>query len=114
MIDYKPTLITELSALGLPVLNENTMASNDTYPVITYNLSTDVARDTGDTLGYSDIYYNIKVWGKRIAEIESIAVQIDNKMRTLGFRRIATAELWFNGICQKELRYRGLGRERFE
>lgn len=114
MINYKPTLITELSALGYPVLLEDAMANNNTYPVITYFLSSDAARATGDTLGYSDIYYNIKVWGKRSSEIEPIAVSIDSKMRSLGFRRIATTELWFNGVCQKELRYQGLGRERFE
>lgn len=114
MIDYKPTLINNLLVLGYPVLLEDTMASNTTYPVITYNLSNDITRVNGDTLGYSDIYYNLKVWGKRVSEIEPIAKDIDDLMRANGFRRIATTELWFNGICQKELRYQGLGRERFE
>lgn len=114
MINYKPTLYEQLSTIGdYPVLLETAMASGTTYPCITYFLSNDMVRAQGDTLGYSDVYYNIKVWGHRVSEIEPIAVDIDNLMRGLGFTRIGVTELWVNGICQKELRYRGLGKEDF-
>ena len=116
MINYKPTLVEKLNELfdgAYPVVAENFLTEDITFPCISYYLSNDVVRANGDTLGYSDVYYNIKVWGYAIADMEPIAIEIDTMMRNLGFRRIATTELWLNGLVQKELRYQGLGKEDF-
>lgn len=116
MLDYKPTLVGKLNELfesKYPVVAENFLTASIGLPAISYNLSTDAVRANGDDFGYSDVYYNIKVWGRAISEMEEIATKIDTMMRTLGFRRIATVELWNNGLGQKELRYQGLGFENF-
>ena len=116
MINYKPTLVEKLNELfesEYPVVAENFLTASIGLPAISYNLSTDAVRANGDDFGYSDVYYNIKVWGRAISEMEEIATKIDTMMRTLGFRRIATVELWNNGLGQKELRYQGLGFENF-
>lgn len=116
MLDYKPTLVEKLNELfegEYPVVAENFLTASIGLPAISYNLSTDAVRANGDDFGYSDIYYNIKVWGKEISTMEEIAAQIDTMMRTLGFRRIAVVELWYDGLGQKELRYQGMGFENF-
>lgn len=113
MLNYKPTLLENLNELGYPVLAETALASWNTFPCITYNLNNDLVRANGNTFGYSDVYYNIKVWGHKMSEMEPIALEVDDLMRELGFKRISVNELWFEGLGQKELRYQGLGRERF-
>lgn len=121
MIDYKPTLVNELNTLlgntaqetKVPVVAENFATKDITFPCVSYNLSNDLVRANGDEFGYSDMYFNIKVWGYSMADMEPIASKIDTKMRTLGFTRIATTELWYQGLGQKELRYQGLAREIF-
>lgn len=116
MINYKPTLVAKLNELfnnAYPVVAEDFLTASTGLPAISYNLSNDLVRANGDDFGYSDVYYNIKVWGREIKAMEEIAVQIDTMMRNLGFRRIATVELWFDGLGQKELRYQGLAREIF-
>lgn len=116
MINYKPLLVQNLLELfhnKIPVVAENFETTDVTFPCISYNLSNDVVRANGDDFGYSDVYYNIKVWGFAIADMEPIAQKIDEMMRSNGFTRIATNELWNRGLGQKSLRYQGLGRELF-
>jgi hypothetical protein len=48
----------------------------------------------GDTKGYSVITYQIKVWGNDIAELQKYALQIDDVLRPLGFKRISSGELY--------------------
>jgi len=116
MIDYKPSLVSSLNALlenKIPVVAENFATKDITFPCVSYNLSNDLVRANGDDFGYSDMYFNIKVWGYSMADMEPIASKIDTMMRGLGFTRIATTELWYEGLGQKELRYQGLAREIF-
>jgi hypothetical protein len=49
---------------------------------------------SGDTLGYSRITYQVKVWGNNIAQLQQYAQQIDNVLRPLGFTRISSGELY--------------------
>jgi hypothetical protein len=51
---------------------------------------------SGDTLGYSKITYQIKVWGNDIGILQDYALQIDEKLRTIGFKRISSGELYDN------------------
>ena len=94
MYDYKPTLVKELKqATNLPVYAENFLTANTKMPCISYYLSTDCSIKQGDTLGYSEIYYYIKVWSKKASELASYATIIDDKMRQLGFKRVGATEL---------------------
>lgn len=94
MYDYKPTLVRELKqATNLPVYAENFLTANTEMPCISYYLCSDSTYKQGDTLGYSEIYYYIKVWSTKVSDLASYATIIDNKMRQLGFKRVGATEL---------------------
>ena len=69
--------------------------------------------DTGDTVGYSRIQYQIKVWGNDIAVLQEYAQQIDNVLRPLGWKRISAGELYDNQstMIQKIMTYEALAQE---
>ena len=113
MLDYKPTLVNELKAIGLPVHYELFISDDKKLPCISYQEGNNVVHKDGATLGYSYITYRIKVWSKRVSELSYYSVVIDNLMRELGFERIGTSEMWFDGVGQNQLTYRGLGLEEY-
>ena len=61
MFDYTPTLVSELETIGLPVHFELWLKQNTQVPCISYQLQNDVAGPEGDTLGYSEVSYRIKI-----------------------------------------------------
>ena len=69
--------------------------------------------DTGDTIGYSRIQYQIKVWGNDLAVLQEYAQQIDNVLRPLGWKRISAGELYDNQstMIQKIMTYEALAQE---
>ena len=103
MIDYHKTLIAVLNSI-LPTHYEMTLHSGLAVPCISY------------TLEYSRISYRVKVWGNDIAEIQQYAMEIDKKLRPLGWRRTAANELYDNQstMIQKILTYEALGKEEIE
>lgn len=111
MLDIKPFLKKQLETLKYPVVAESFLTSDNEMPCISYALENDTQYLTGDTLGYSNIYFTVKVWGKRIADIEPIAVELDELMRSLGFTRTGTNDMWVDNIGNKTIRYRALGLE---
>lgn len=113
MLDIEPSLVTKLKTIGLPVYNENFLTSKTQMPCISYMMSNDIQSKKGDTLGYSDIYYYVKIWGKKQGVLQQYAVEIDEAMRDLGFTRTGVTELWLDGIGQKQLRFKALALEKF-
>lgn len=113
MLDYKPTLVSELKTLGLPVHYELFLKQDTEVPCISYQEGNNITHKDGDTLGYSYITYRIKIWSKRVSEIAQYSQEIDSLMRELGFERVSTSELWVDGIGQNLLTYRGLGLETY-
>lgn len=113
MLDYKPTLVSNLKTLGLPVHYELFLTKDTSVPCISYQEGNNITYKDGDTLGYSLVTYRIKIWSKRVSELAQYSLQIDSLMRELGFERIATSELWVEGIGQNLLTYRGLGLETY-
>ena len=69
----------------------------------------------GDSLGYSRIRYQVKVWANDIAIIQRYALEVDNAMRTIGFKRVASTELYDNNsaMIQKVLTYEALALEEY-
>jgi hypothetical protein len=69
----------------------------------------------GDTLGYSKISYQIKVWGNNIGELQRYALQIDSALRPLGFNRISARELYDHNstMIQKIITYEALASENY-
>lgn len=113
MIDYKPQLVTALQQVGA-VHYELFTDSNTPLPCITYLETRNSDKLTSDILNYSDLEFTIKVWSKRVAEISSMAGQIDDILQPLGFRRTNSYELSHNDITQKVMIYSAVGAERKE
>lgn len=114
MINYYDEMISALRTI-LPTHYEMVLHSDLETPCISYMELNNYASDNGDTIGYSRITYQVKVWSNDIAEIQEYALKIDEVLRPLGFKRIASNELFDNqsSMIQKILTYEALGLEEF-
>lgn len=114
MIDYHKSLVSTLSNI-LPTHYEMTLHSGLETPCISYMELNNYVEANGDTIGYSRITYQVKVWGNDIADLQHYALEIDNALRPLGFKRIASNELYDNNstMMQKILTYEALALEEF-
>lgn len=111
MYDYKKELVQALCSLGYPVKYELFLKQNQEVPAISYRQANNIQDITGDTLGYSELSYYIKVWSKKEAELTAISLELDDVMRNLGFTRTNAVELWADGIGQIEYTYSALAKE---
>lgn len=114
MIDYHKSLVSVLSNI-LPTHYEMTLTSNTKTPCISYMEINNYAAESGDSLGYSRISYQVKVWGNDIATIQQYAIKVDAAMRSIGFKRISSGELYDNNstMIQKIMTYECLALETY-
>lgn len=112
MIDYHAELVKALNTV-LPTHYEMTLTSKTKTPCISYMELNNYVSSSGNTLGYSRITYQVKVWGNDIADLQAYALQIDAVMRPLGFKRIAVNELYDNAstMIQKIMTFEALALE---
>jgi hypothetical protein len=91
------------------------LTSGTTTPCISYMETNNYVSSNGDTLGYSRITYQVKVWGNDIAELQQYAIEIDKVLRPLGFTRISARELYDNNstMIQKIMNYEALASENY-
>lgn len=114
MVDEHANLVSALKTI-LPTHYEMVLHSGLATPCISYMELDNAVESNGDTLGYSRLQYQIKVWGNNIAELQKYALQIDAVLRPLGWRRISSGELYDNNstMIQKILTYEALASEVF-
>ena len=114
MIDYHKELVATLKEI-LPTHYEMQLTSVESLPCISYMELSNVDNSTGETLGYSTISYQVKVWAHSLQDLQTYAQQIDSAMRGLGFARVGSAELFNNQttIMQKVLTYDALAVENY-
>lgn len=114
MIDYHSQLVKALKTI-LPTHYEMTLTADTKTPCISYMETNNYVSSSGDTLGYSYITYQVKVWGNNIADLQKYALQIDEKLRPLGFKRISSGELYDmqSTMIQKILTYEALASENY-
>lgn len=114
MIDANKDIVKALTKI-LPTYYEMVLHSGIETPCISYMELNNSVQVNGDTLGYSTIQFQIKVWGTDIEIIQKKALLIDNALRQLGWRRISTNELYDNqsSMIQKIMTYQALGKENF-
>ena len=114
MIDYSTKLVAALDVI-LPTYYEMVLHSGIETPCISYMETNNYMVETGDTIGYSRLQYQVKVWGTDIAELQQYAMQIDRVLRPLGFKRISSGELYDNNsaMIQKILNYEALALENY-
>jgi hypothetical protein len=115
MINYHAELVSALKTI-LPTHYELKLHSGLATPCISYMEVDNASRETGDTIGYSSLQYQIKVWGNRIEDLQKYALQIDNKLRPLGWTRVSCRELQDNEstMMQKVMLYEATALENFE
>lgn len=114
MIDANKDIVKALTKI-LPTYYEMVLHSGIETPCISYMELNNSVQANGDTLGYSTIQFQIKVWGTDIEIIQKKALLIDKALRPLGWRRISTNELYDNqsSMIQKIMTYQALGKENF-
>lgn len=112
MINYNNELVKVLDTV-LPTYYEMTVDSKTPTPCITYMETNNYSSASGTTFGYSYITYQIKVWGNKLADIQRYALEVDAVLRPLGFKRIASRELYDNNstMIQKIMSYEALASE---
>ena len=115
MIDYHKQLVSALKEIGLPTHYEMVLHRGLETPCISYMELNNSVDSNGDTIGYSRITYQVKVWSNEIADLQKYALAIDNVLRPLGWKRISAGDLYDNNstMAQKILTYEGLGYERY-
>ena len=114
MIDYHSNLVSALNAV-LPTHYEMALTAGTATPCISYMETNNYVSEDGNTIGYSRITYQVKIWANDIALIQEYAPQIDAVMRSLGFKRIASGELYDHNsaMIQKILTYEALALENY-
>lgn len=114
MINYHDKVVAALNTI-LPTHYEMTLYRGLATPCISYMELSNIATDEGDTLGYSRLQYQIKVWGNDIADLQRYSLEIDKVMRALGFKRVSSNELYDNQstMIQKIFTYEALALEEF-
>lgn len=115
MIDYSKQIVSALKTI-LPTHHELTLTHGTKTPCISYMEITNVAEESGDTLEYSRLSFQVKVWGTDLAVLNATAGKIDKIMRPLGFKRTGGGELYDknSSMIQKILTYEAKALERFE
>lgn len=106
MIDYNRQIVIALKTI-LPTYHELTLTKNTKTPCISYMELSNVVEESGDTLEYSRISFQIKVWGTDLAMLNLTAGKIDVIMRGLGFTRTSGSEMYDrnSSMIQKILTY---------
>lgn len=114
MIDYHKEFVAALSNV-LPTHYEMALHSGLSTPCYSYMETNNYAVEVGDTLGYSRIAFQVKVWANDIATIQHYALEADKALRPLGFKRISSGELYDNSssMIQKIMTYEAIGLEEF-
>lgn len=114
MINYHADLVKALNSV-LPTHYEMTLTSKTATPCISYMELNNYVATNGDTLGYSRLTYQVKVWGNSIEDLQKYALQIDEVLRPLGWKRISSGELYDqrSTMIQKIMTYEALASENF-
>ena len=115
MINYHQNIVSALKKV-LPTHYEMALTSKTATPCISYMEMNNYISSTGDTVGYSVITYQVKVWANSIAEIQQYAVEVDKAMRAIGFKRVSSGELYDNNstMIQKIMSFEALALEDYK
>lgn len=113
MIDYHKEIVNALKTIGLPVHYEMVLHSGLPTPCISYMELSNIGTQEGDTLWYSRLQYQIKIWSTNIADLQNYSLQIDDALRSIDFKRVGCNELYDNNsaMMQKIMTYEAIGWE---
>ena len=114
MINNHLNIVSALKTI-LPTYYEMALTSGINTPCISYMETNNYTSNSGNTIGYSVITYQVKVWGNDIGVLQNYAVEIDNALRPLGYKRVSSGELYdYNStMIQKILNYECIALENY-
>ena len=114
MVDYHSNLVAALNTI-LPTHYELNLHSGLATPCISYMETNNYVEANGDTIGYSKLSYQVKVWGNDLAELQHYAKAIDAVLRPLGWKRTNSGELYDlnSTMKQKIMTFEALALEEF-
>ena len=114
MINYHTEIVSALNKI-LPTHYEMALTSKTPTPCYSYMETNNYTTDDGDTIGYSRLTFQVKVWGNNIATLQEYALKADAALRPLGFKRISSGELYDNAstMIQKIMSYEALAVENY-
>lgn len=114
MINYHKSLVNSLNTI-LPTHYEMALTSKVAVPCISYMELGNNVHVNGDTLGYSRLNYQIKVWANRVEDLQTYALKIDELLRPLGWTRVSSNEMYDpqSTMMQKILNYEAMALEEF-
>lgn len=115
MINFHAELVKALNTI-LPTHYEMTLTSKTQTPCISYMETNNYVAANGTNRGYSFISYQVKVWGNNIGDLQAYAMQIDDVLRPIGFKRTSTTELYDreSTMIQKIMTFEAFGFEEFK
>ena len=115
MINFHKNIVNTLSAI-LPTYYELVLHRGLKTPCISYMQLDNPTTAKGDTLEYSSIQYQIKVWGDRLEDLQNYSQQIDDALRPLGWIRRSSRELFDreSTMIQKIMTYEATALETFK
>lgn len=95
---------------------EQFKSSNASLPCVTMLEISNLidGQHQGDTLAWSRIYYELKLYAADYADIDLYSPKIDKCMRELGFVRRASKDIIVNGQICKDFTYELLTEEYFD
>jgi len=109
MIDIKQELVTLLKAATSMEVYYELLYKQGTVPSVTYIEVDNTDLLNGDTIDYSTIRYEIKVWSRSMSELVTKVAAIDAAMKNAGWSRYLAAETNHEMILVKVLRYVATG-----
>lgn len=114
MVNYHVELVKALQKV-LPTHYELTLTSKTETPCISYMEINNYVAANGSDRGYSFISFQVKVWDTNIGNIQKYALEVDNALRPLGFKRTSSTELYDreSTMIQKIMTYEALCFEEF-
>lgn len=114
MINYHDKLVDALNSI-LPTYYEMALRPGIKTPCISYMEINNYVSSSGDTLGYSRLAYQVKVWGNEIEDLLTYALEIDKVLRPLGWTRTSSTELYDNEstMIQKIMTFEAIASENY-
>lgn len=114
MINFHTEIVSALGKI-LPTHYEMALTSKTKTPCYSYMETNNYVSDHGETLGYSRLTFQVKVWGNDIATLQEYALKADEALRPLGLKRTSSGELYDKAstMIQKILTYECLAIEEY-
>ena len=112
MTNFDRQLVLKLKAI-LPTYYEFFLTPTSATPCISYQQIQNTEIRSGNTEGYSEIRYRVKLWVTGVEDGIDYEAQIDDALATLHLRRTGYNELTQNDLICKIYDYSGLALETY-